>query len=78
MCFESTSIEIDKISVKNFGATMGQNTLKAFKIKAFSASSIGFEFRTDLSIDDNLCIIFLGTVMGQGSKSLLNKGIERD
>ena len=44
--FESTSIEIDKISVKNFGATMGQNTLKAFKIKAFSASSIGFESRT--------------------------------
>ena len=41
------------------------------------ARTLSFEFRTDLSIDDNLCIIFLGTAMGQGSKSLLNKGIER-
>lgn len=41
------------------------------------ARTLDFEFRTNLSIDDNLCIIFLGTVMGQGSKSLLNKGIER-
>ena len=44
-CFESTSIEIDKISVKNFGATMGQNTLKAFILKAFSGLIIGFECR---------------------------------
>ena len=46
MRFESTSIEIDEIRVKNFGATMGQNTLKSFEIKAFSGSLIGFESRT--------------------------------
>ena len=44
--------------------------LKAFEIRAFSGSLIGFEFRTELSIDDNLCIIFLGTAMGQGLESL--------
>ena len=46
LCFESTSIKIDKIRVKNFGATMGQNTLKALKIKAFSGPLVGFESRT--------------------------------
>jgi len=34
------------------------------------ARTLDFEFRTNLSIDDNLCIIFIGTAMGQGSKSL--------
>ena len=44
--FESISIEIDKISVKNFGATIGQNMLKAFILKPFSGLIIGFESRT--------------------------------
>ena len=45
-CFDPTSIEINKISAKNFGEMMGQNTLKPFKIKDFSVLLIGFESRT--------------------------------
>ena len=45
-CFEPTSVEINKISAKNFGKMMGQNTLKPFKIKDFSVLLIGFESRT--------------------------------